>query len=88
MTPSPEPRPIPAPCFRCTASSSERSLEVFTERLITAGAPEVFFDDCWDEKVSKVLVEEEEAVDKAESPDLGGPDRKVSENVAGPSCLQ
>ena len=87
MTPSPEPRPIPAPHFRRTASSSERSLEAFTERLITASAPEAFFDDRWDEKVSKVLVEEE-AVDKAESPDLGGPDRKVSENVAGPSRLQ
>ena len=88
MTPSPEPRPIPVPRFRRTASSSEGSLEAFTERLITAGAPEAFFNDCWDEKVSKVLVEEEEAVDKAESPDFGGPDRKVSENVAGPSCLQ
>ena len=76
------------PRFRRTASSSERSLEAFTERLIMAGAPEAFFDDRWDEKVSKVLVEEEEVVDKAESPDLGGPDRKVSENVASPSCLQ
>ena len=63
-------------------------MEAFTERLITAGAPEAFFNDCWDEKVSKVLVEEEEAVDKAESPDFGGPDREVSENVAGPSRLQ
>ena len=53
VTPSPEPRPIPVPCFRCTASSSECSLEVFTECLITAGAPEAFFDDCWDEKVSE-----------------------------------
>ena len=88
MTPSPEPRPILAPRFRCTASSSEHSLEAFTERLITAGAPEAFFNDRWDEKVSKVLVEEEEVVDKAESPDFGGPDRKVSENVASPSCLQ
>ena len=88
VTPSPEPRPIPAPRFRRTASLSERSLEAFTECLITAGAPEAFFDDRWDEKVSKVLVEEEEAVDKAESPDLGGPDRKVSENVVGPSRLQ
>ena len=57
------------------------------ERLITAGAPEVFFDDRWDEKVSQVLVEEVE-VDKAERPDLGGPDKKVSENIAGPSHLQ
>ena len=31
---------------------------------------------------------EEEVEDKAEEPDLGGPDEKVSENVAGPSCLQ
>ena len=63
-------------------------MEAFTEHLITAGAPEAFFDDRWDEKVSQVLVEEEEAVDKAESPDFGGPDRKVSENVAGPLRLQ
>ena len=63
-------------------------MEAFTEHLITAGAPEAFFDDRWDEKVSQVLVEEEEAVDKAERPDLGGPDKKVSENVAGPSRLQ
>ena len=28
------------------------------------------------------------AVDKAEKPDLGGPDEKVSENVVGPSHLQ
>ena len=76
------------PRFRHTASSNKRSLEAFTERLITASAPEVFFDDRWDEKVSQVLVEEEEAVDKAERPDLGGPDKKVSENVAGPSRLQ
>ena len=76
------------PLFRCTASSSEHSLEAFTERLITAGAPKVFFDDHWDEKVSQVLVEEEEAVDKAEKPDLGGPDEKVSENVAGLLRLQ
>ena len=88
VTPSPEPRPIPVPCFRRTASSREHSLEAFTERLITAGAPEVFFDDHWDEKVSQVLIEEEEVVDKAERPDLQGPDKKVSENVAGPSCLQ
>ena len=88
MTPSPEPRLTPAPRFRCTASSSECSLEAFTEHLITAGAPEAFFNDCWDEKVSQVLVEEEEVVDKAERPDLGGPDEKVSENVAGPSRLQ
>ena len=87
MTPSPEPRLIPAPRFRCTTSSSEHSLEAFTERLITAGAPEAFFNDRWDEKVSQVLVEEEEVVDKAERPDLGGPDKKVSENVAGPSRL-
>ena len=87
VTPSPEPRPIPAPCFRHTASSSEHSLEAFTEHLIMASAPEAFFDDRWDEKVSQVLVEEEE-VDKAESPDLGGPDKKVSKNVAGPSRLQ
>ena len=85
VTPSPEPRLIPVPRFRHTASSSERSLEAFTECLITAGAPEAFFDDRWDEKVSQVLVEEE--VDKAERPDLGGPD-KVSENVAGPLRLQ
>ena len=58
------------------------------ECLITAGAPEAFFDDRWDEKVSQVLVEEEEAVDKAERPDLGGPDEKVSKNVVGPSHLQ
>ena len=58
MTPSPEPKLIPAPHFRRTASSSECSLEAFTERLITAGAPEAFFDDYWDEKVSQVLVEE------------------------------
>ena len=45
----------------------------------------MFFDDRWDEKVSQILVE---AVDKAERPDLGGPDKKVSENVAGPSRLQ
>ena len=88
VTPSPEPRLIPALRFRRTASSSERSLEAFMERLITAGAPEVFFDDCWDEKVSQVLVEEEEAVDKAERPNLGGPDEKVSKNVAGPPHLQ
>ena len=88
MTPSPEPRLIPAPRFRRTASSSKRSLEAFTECLITAGAPEAFFNDRWDEKVSQVLVEEEEAVDKVERPDLGGPDKKVSENVACPSCLQ
>ena len=87
MTLSPEPRLIPAPRFRRTASSSERSLEAFTECLIMAGAPEAFFNDHWDEKVSQVLVEEE-AVDKAERPDLRGPDEKVSENVAGPSCLQ
>ena len=87
VTPSPEPRLIPAPRFRRTASSSKCSLEAFMERLITAGAPEAFFDDRWDEKVSQVLVEEEE-VDKAERPDLGGPDKKVSENVAGPSHLQ
>ena len=88
MTPSPEPRPIPVPHFRRTASSSECSLEAFTECLITVGALEVFFNDCWDEKVSQVLVEEEVVVDKAERPDLGGPDKKVSENVAGPSRLQ
>ena len=88
VTPSPEPRPIPVPRSRRTASSSKRSLEAFTERLIMPGAPEAFFDDHWDEKVSQVLVEEEEAVDKAERPDLGGPDKKVPENVAGPSCLQ
>ena len=63
--------------FRRTASSSEHSLEGFTERLIMAGAPEAFFNDHWDEKVSQVLVEEEEAVDKAERPDLGGPDKNV-----------
>ena len=80
MTPSPEPKPIPAPCFRCTPSSSEHNLEAFTECLITAGAPEAFFNDHWDEKVSQVLVEEE-VVDKAERPDLGGPDEKASENV-------
>ena len=76
------------PPFRRTASLSERSLEAFTERLIMTGAPEAFFDDRWDEKVSQVLIEEEEVVDKAERPDLGGPDEKVSENVAGPLCLQ
>ena len=84
---SPEPRPIPVPHFRHTTSSSERSLEAFTVHLITAGAPEAFFDDRWNENVSQVLVEEE-AVDKAERPDLGGPDEKVTENVVGPSCLQ
>ena len=83
VTPSPEPRLIPASRFRRTASSSKCSLEAFTERLITAGAPEAFFDDRWDEKVSQV-----EAVDKAERPDLGGSDEKVSENVAGLLCLQ
>ena len=88
MTLSPEPRPISAPCFRRTNSSREHSLEAFTECLITAGAPEAFFDDCWDEKVSQVLVEEEEVVDKAERPDLGGPDEKVSENVVGLLHLQ
>ena len=87
VTPCPEPRPIPVPRFRRTTSLSERSLEAFTERLITAGAPEAFFNDRWDEKVSQVLVEEE-AVDKAERPDLGGPDEKVSENVAGLSHHQ
>ena len=59
------------PHFRHTASSSKCSLEVFTECLITVGALEVFFNDCWDEKVSQVLVEEEVVVDKAERPDLG-----------------
>ena len=88
MTLSPELRPIPVPCFRHTASSSERSLEAFTEHLITAGAPEVLLNDRWDEKVSQNLVEEEVVVDKAERPNLGGPDEKVSENVAGPSRLQ
>ena len=88
MTPSPEPKPIPAPCFRCITSTSEHSLEVFTECLISAGAPEAFFDDHWDEKVSQVLVEEEETVDKAERPDLGGPDERASENVAGLLHLQ
>ena len=47
VTLSPEPRPIPAPCFRRTASSSEHSLEVFTEHLITAGAPEAFLTTIW-----------------------------------------
>ena len=89
VTPSPEPKPIPVPRFRHhSAGSSERSLEAFTEHLITAGAPEAFFDDRWDEKVSRILVEEEVAVDKAEKLDLGGPDEKVSENIVGPSCLQ
>ena len=39
------------------------------------------------DNVSWVLIEEEEAVDKAEEPDLGGPNEKVSENLMGPSHL-
>ena len=101
QTPSPDALLIPPPHFVRSSSSEgrsrERDLDAFVECLVSAGPPEAFFDDCWDEHVSgigwdahvsRLVVEEEDPTDKAEEPDVGGPDEKVTENLADPSGLK